>query len=161
MKWLTTPSILAAASAALAVGAALLILRSPPAQSKPTPEAVADGDREIAWLYPATNSAAWERFVASVRRAATRLHDDPIDARAEIGAAAFPRETTAVPEVALALPGVGRRLVFRWYKLTSDWKTRDWVEALMRRRPPPLADRRRQHQRRRPRADPPAPGPRG
>ncbi len=139
MKWLTTPFILAAASAALAVGAALLILRSPPAQSKPTPEAVADGDREIAWLYPATNSAAWERFVASVRRAATRLHDDPIDVRAEIGAAAFPRETTAVPEVALALPGVGRRLVFRWYKLTSDWKTRDWVEALMRRRPPPLA----------------------
>ena len=44
-----------------------------------------------------------------------------------------------MPEVALALPGVGRRLVFRWYKLTSDWKTRDWVEALMKRRPPPLA----------------------
>ena len=139
MKWLTRPSVLAAASAALAIGAAVLILarrrRSRSRRRKPS----ADGDREIVWLYPATNSAAWERFVASVRRAATRLHERPHRRPAQIGAAAFPKETTAVPEVALALPGVGRRLVFRWYKLTSDWKTRDWVEALMKRRPPPLA----------------------
>ena len=139
MKWLTRPSVMAIASAALVVGAALLVLRSPPAQSKPAPAAVADADREIVWLYTATNPASWERFVASVRRAAKRLREDGIDVEAQVGDAAFPKQTTAVPEVALSLPGVGRRLVFRWYKLTSDWKTRDWVEALMRRRPPPLA----------------------
>src|SRR5262249_40037159 len=33
----------------------------------------------------------------------------------------------------------GKRLVFRWYKLTSSSTTRDWVEALAQRRPPPLA----------------------
>ena len=139
MKWLTRPSFLALASAALVVGAAALIWRSPAAQPKAAPAAVADGDCEIVWLYPATNPSSWERFVAAARRAAGRLQDDHIDVQAQIGEAAFPRQTTAVPEVALALPGLGRRLVFRWYKLTSDWKTRDWVEALMKRRPPPLA----------------------
>src|SRR5436190_1329205 len=44
-----------------------------------------------------------------------------------------------VGAVLLVLLAEGGRLVFRWYKLTSDWKARDWVEALLKRRPPPLA----------------------
>ena len=139
MKWLTRPSIMAAASAILVIGAAALILRSPPAQPRPTPSPVAQGDREIVWLYTATNASSWERFVAAVRRAGARLQADHPGLQTQIGDAAFPKQTTAVPEVALTLPGPGPRLVFRWYKLTSDWKTRDWVEALLKRRPPPLA----------------------
>ena len=139
MKWLTRPSIMATASAILVIGAAALILRSPPAQTRPTPLAVAAGDREIVWLYTATNASSWERFVAAVRRAGARLQDDHPGLTTQIGDAAFPKQTTVVPEVALALPAPGPRLVFRWYKLTSDWKTRDWVEALLKRRPPPLA----------------------
>jgi hypothetical protein len=50
--------------------------------------------------------------------------------------------------VALDLPLAGagalgrgetRRLVFRWYKLTGDWNTRAWIEALRKRDRPPLA----------------------
>ena len=130
---------MAAASAVLVIGAAALILRSAPAQPRPVAAAVGDGDREIVWLFTTTNATSWERFVAAVRRAATRLHDQQPGLELQIGDAAFPKQTTAIPEVALAWPGQHRRLVFRWYKLTSDWKTRDWVEALLKRRPPPLA----------------------
>jgi hypothetical protein len=35
-----------------------------------------------------------------------------------------------VPELAVALSPGGPRLVFRWYKVTSDQKTAQWVEAL-------------------------------
>ena len=52
---------------------------------------------------------------------------------------AFPGETTAVPEVVLSAKGIQGKLRFRWYKLTSDQKTPDWVKALLERRPPPLA----------------------
>jgi hypothetical protein len=130
---------MAAASALLVVGAAALILRSAPAQPRPVAVAVGDGDREIVWLFTTTNATSWERFVAAVRRAAPRLQDQHPGLQLQIGEAAFPKQTTAVPEVALTWPDQHRRLVFRWYKLTSDWKTRDWVEALLKRRPPPLA----------------------
>jgi hypothetical protein len=102
---------------------------------------VAPGDHEIVWLYAATNTSAWERFVAAVRHTAQRLQDDYPGLEPEADEA-FPRQTTAVPQVALPLgrPGLpGGRLVFRWYKLTSDWNTQDWVETLLERRPPPLA----------------------
>ncbi len=140
MKWLLRPALLIVASTAFVVGAVAVALRTGPALARPDPLAVAAGDREIVWLYPATNAAAWERFVAAVRRAPEALRKDHPAVRAEVSAAlAFPRHTTAVPEVALSLGPEGGRLVFRWYKLTSDWNTRDWVEALLRRAPPPLA----------------------
>jgi hypothetical protein len=101
--------------------------------------AVAEGDHEVVWLYPATNSAAWERFVAAVQQSGERLRGLFAGLGVQTSALTFPRHTTDTPEVAVALPGSAGRLVFRWYKLTSDWKTRDWVEALVRRRPAPLA----------------------
>jgi hypothetical protein len=138
MRWLFRPSVLVALSAALVVGAAAVVFRGAPPPTRPAPLPVADGDREVAWLYPATNPASWERFVAACRRAADRLQDTHPGLAFDDGAA-FPQRTTATPEVALAWPGGGPRLVFRWYKLTGDWKTGDWVEALLRRDPPPLA----------------------
>jgi hypothetical protein len=139
MKWLTRPWLLAAAAAAVVVGVAVLSVLRPPEKQPPSPVAVAAGDREIVWLSYATSAPAWERFVAGVRRAEARLQGDHPGVQAQITDAAFPQQSTAVPEVALKLPGGEGRLVFRWYKLTSDWKTRDWVQALMSRRPPPLA----------------------
>jgi hypothetical protein len=143
MRWLFRPSMLLALAAAVVVGTFLItwasgVFPSRSAPARPTPLPVADGDREVVWLYPATNSAAWERFVAAVRRAADRLRGVFAGLEAQVGEGTFPRQTTAVPETALAFPD-GRRLVFRWYKLTSDWKTRDWIAALLRRRPAPLA----------------------
>ncbi len=140
MKWLLRPSLLIVASAAFVVGAVAVAMRTGPALARPAPLPVAAGDREIVWLYPATNPAAWERFVAAVRRAPEALRKDLPAVRAEVDPAqAFPEHTTAVPEVALSLGPDAGRLVFRWYKLTSDWNTRDWVEALLKRAPPPLA----------------------
>src|SRR5690348_12265062 len=111
MKWLTRPWVMAAASAALVVGAAVLILRSPPSQARPTPAPVAGGDREIVWLYTATSASSWERFVAAVRRAGARLQQDHPGLQAQVGDDAFPKQTTAAPEVALSLPGKEGRLI--------------------------------------------------
>jgi hypothetical protein len=132
------PSILIALSAAVVVGAVVVVFQGPPAQGRPTPLPVAAGEVEIVWLYPATNASSWERFVAAVKRTAERLQDDRPGLQADANAA-FPRQTTAVPEVSLSWPASGPRFVFRWYKLTSDWKAGDWIEALLQRRPPPLA----------------------
>jgi hypothetical protein len=143
MRWLFRPSMLLAVAAAALVGAFLITwttggLLGPSGPSAPVPLPVADGEGEIVWLYAATSSAPWERFVAGLRRVAQRLGQDFPGLEAQVGADAFPRQTFSSPQVALAFPG-GRRLVFRWYKLTSDWKPRDWIAALLRRRPPPLA----------------------
>jgi hypothetical protein len=140
MKWLLRPPLLIVASAAFVIGAVAVALKTGPVLSRPAPLPVADGDREVVWLYPATNPGAWERFVAAVRRSPESLRPDHPAIQAEVNPAlAFPQHTTAVPEAALSFgPGQGR-LVFRWYKLTSDWNTHDWVEALLQRRPPPVA----------------------
>jgi hypothetical protein len=137
MKPFFRPSILIALSAAVVVGAVIVLLQGPPVQGRPVPLPVAPGEIEIVWLYTATNAASWERFVTAVRRTAERLHDDHPGLQADVNAA-FPQQTTAVPEVSLTLPDPGPRFVFRWYKLTSDWKTRDWIQALLKRRPAPL-----------------------
>jgi hypothetical protein len=138
MRHFFRPSILIALSAAVVVGAVVVVFQGPPSQGRPTPLPVAPGELEIVWLYTATNAPSWERFVTAVRRTAERLQRDHPGLQADVNAA-FPRQTTAVPEVTLFCPGSGPRFVFRWYKLTSDWKTRDWIAALLKRRPPPLA----------------------
>jgi len=132
------PSILIALSAAVVVGAVVVVFQGPPAQGRPTPLPVLAGEREIVWLYPATNAPSWERFVAAVRRTAERLRRHRPGVQAD-DQSAFPQQTAAVPEVALSWSEAGKRFVFRWYKLTGAWKTCDWIEALLARQPPPLA----------------------
>jgi hypothetical protein len=138
IKQLFRPSLLFALSAAAVVGAVVVVFQGPPAQGRPAPLPVAPGELEIVWLYTATNATSWERFVSAVKRTADRLRSEHPGLQADVNAA-FPQQTTAVPEVSLAWPSDGPRFVFRWYKVTSDWKTRDWIEALLRRSPPPLA----------------------
>jgi hypothetical protein len=135
MRWLLRPAILVVLSAALVLGATALALWPWGADSRPHPQPVPAGDQEVAWLYSATNAAAWERFVTAVQTAAGRA-----DLKLTVETSrAFPPETTAVPELALSAQGARSRLLFRWYKLTSDWKTGEWVHVLSQRQPPPLA----------------------
>src|SRR5579884_4061219 len=134
MRWLLRPWLLVVVSLALAVGAAALVLWPRAVETGPHPLPVADGEQEVVWLYPATAASSWERFVTAVQTAA---------ARPELGLSvdrtrACPVETTAVPELTLSAQGSGGRLVFRWYKLTSDSKAQKWVQALVQRSPPPL-----------------------
>ena len=135
MRWLLRPSLLVLVSAALVLGAALLLPWPWGTDTQPRPQPVTGGDQEVAWLYPATNASTWERFVTAAQNAAAR----PDLGLTVDSARAFPQETTAVPEVALSVGGGAGRLLVRWYKLTSDWKTDKWVQALSRRRPPRLA----------------------
>ncbi len=132
------PSILIALSAAVVAGAVVVVFQGPPPLGRPVPLPVRPGEREIVWLYPATDAASWERFVAAVRRIAQRLQHERPSVQAD-DSSAFPQQTVAVPEVSLSWGGDKGHYVFRWYKLTGDWKTCDWIEALLSRRPPPLA----------------------
>ncbi len=129
---------LVAVLATLVVGVVLIVYKAPAALGRPEPLPVAANDREIVWLYPAVNNASWERFVAALQQAGERLRGTYPDLEVQVEAA-FPPQTATTPEIALKWQTSGRRLVFRWYKLTSKQKTADWVDALLHRSPPPLA----------------------
>jgi hypothetical protein len=139
MRFLFRTWVVVGLSLALIAVAVVVWFRFRPEPTGPTPLPVAPGDREIVWLYQATSTAAWERFVTAVKLTEERLRDELPGITAMIDDRAFPSRSTAVPEVALTWDGAGGRIVFRWYKLTSDWKPRDWVTALVKDRPPPLA----------------------
>jgi hypothetical protein len=139
MSRLIRKIMLIGAWAALTAGALIFVVgpnwlggAGNPAGVRPVPS----GDAEIAWMNPATNAVAWERFVAAIRRA---------EADKEFGLTivdesnAFPDQTTAVPELAVTVRDQPGKLWFRWYKLTGDLGTTQWVEALAQRDPPPLA----------------------
>lgn len=136
MNWLNRPSILILLSVGLAVGATVLVLWDRPAVAVVAP--LGDKDQEIVWLYSATNAANWERFVTAVNTAAQQLKTDFPDLEVQVTEKTFPQQTTTVPELALTVRAQSARLVFRWYKLTSDQKTDFWIEKLSAgpRRPP-------------------------
>lgn len=139
MSWLFRPSILALVSTALALSAAFLVFAplwegQPQGRAMPLP--VPEGDQEVVWLNPATSAVTWDRFVAAVRRVQAEFPELGLDIDEQ---RAFPRQTTAVPELALRVPQKSGRLWIRWYKLTADLRIPDWVAALSSRQPPPLA----------------------
>jgi hypothetical protein len=136
MSQLFRPSILILLSVALALGAAFLVLWDRPSDAAPLP--LGENDQEIVWLYPATSAANWERFVTAVNTAAGQLRTKYPKLEVQITDRTFPPQTTAVPELALAVRGRSGRLVFRWYKVTSDQKTEYWTSRLAAgpRRPP-------------------------
>lgn len=107
------------------------------AQVRPVPP----GHQEIAWIAPATSGDAWERLVAALKllqqdwpklqRGATL--DVDLDK-------AFLDLTADVPEVGLRLgPGDANKLWVRWYKLSGDTDSRQWIVNLRQRDRPPLA----------------------
>src|SRR2546427_6278667 len=137
MKWLLRPSILVLVLFALAASAAALALWPRTPVNRALPLSLPAGDQEIVWLYPATNAVPWERFVSAFELA--QEADSSAAAFTVDKHNAFPDRTTAVPEVALSFRGSKGKLWFRWYKITSDLKSQDWVAALVARRPAPLA----------------------
>jgi hypothetical protein len=135
MKWLFHPLLLLLLLA-LFLGAMALWLVPPGVVGRATPLPLPDGDREVAWLEPAT-STDWARFV----KAAKWLQEQQsagfpleVDDRK-----AFPTQTTEVPELVLSQRGTPGSLRVRWYKLLSTAKTAHWVPALLTGRRPPLA----------------------
>ncbi len=139
IRWLFRPSLLVVVSVVLTLAAGAVLFW--PLVAGPANRAVARpvpaGDQEIAWLNPATNAVAWERFVAAVQRLKT---DRPeLNLQVFVDAAAFPAQTADVPELSVSAGPGGRRLWIRWYKLTADLGHRQWVQALAQRRPTPLA----------------------
>jgi hypothetical protein len=129
MRWLFRPSLLVLLSLVLAAGVAAMLLwpRAPEIRAAP----LRDDASEIVWLYSATSESSWERFVTAIGRAAKRLQAEYPDLTVRIDDNTFPQQTTAHPEVALTVRQGAARLVFRWYKLTSDQKTDQWVAALL------------------------------
>ncbi|CAN5145183.1 hypothetical protein BH10PLA2_BH10PLA2_02740 [soil metagenome] len=96
-------------------------------------------DQEIVWLYPATNTAAWERFVYAVKDLGNGKGEEAEALSFAIHDLAFPPQSAVTPEISLSIPGRAGRLCIRWYKLTGDQDTRYWVQQLLDRQPPPLA----------------------
>ena len=133
MKRLLRPSILLLLLTLTAVGAAFWVFEKTAIPTRPGPLPVGDGDREIAWLYSATGIVNWQRFVEALEKLG-ECNNLQVET-----AGAYPELTTAVPEAALTLPGNRGRLLFRWYKVTSELKHDYWLKALASRRPPPLA----------------------
>src|SRR5262249_19450053 len=135
MRHLFRFSNLVLASALLTVAAVAWLLW-PQAHGQPTPLAVPAGDGEIVFLYNATSTSSWERVVTAVQKAHAADPELLVDVDEK---QVFPRRTTVPPQFAVSRQGKSGRLLFRWYKLTADWKTEDWVKELLQRAPRPLA----------------------
>jgi hypothetical protein len=130
MRFLFRPSLLILLSVVLALGATALVLWPRGNETRAVP--LRDNEHEIVWLNSAVNASAWERFHAAVLGAAKDLKLEVVDN------AAFPRETTVIPEIIVTVRD-DQKLIFRWYKLTNDQRTEAWVQALLDRSRPPLA----------------------
>jgi hypothetical protein len=98
---------------------------------------VPSGDQEIAWLHNTTSTADWERFVAGAKRAKTQLSRQGIEI--EVDESSAFAEESILPELTLRQPGIAGTIRIRWYKIDSEMKPEQWIEALAKRPTPPLA----------------------
>ena len=129
MRRLLTPLIVVLLGVSVGL-ATREMLRTRPATPSPVPA----GDYEIAWIHTTTNPQTWERLVAGAFQIKRDFPGVQVD-----DSGAFLDQTAAVPEVVLTVPGRTDKLRIRWYKLSSEVNTRDWVKALSVRNPAPLA----------------------
>lgn len=128
MKRLRKPTTLIIALSV--VGALVWFFIGGSSTSNPEPVAVDEDELEVVWLNSATSADAWRRFVQAVEDVFPGTKADK---------RTFPDETTSTPELRVNIPGSSQRLVFRWYKLTGQWKADSWIRALLQRDPPPVA----------------------
>ena len=120
----------------LAAGAWYIWIRGPGVAARPLP--VPAGDQEVVWLYPSTAGDAWSLFVIGLKRCEMPVNGVPSGVAVD-DTAAFPEQTTAVPELVVTRAGFAGRLRIRWYKIGAEASIAAWVEALARRRSAPLA----------------------
>ncbi|QVL30609.1 hypothetical protein KIH39_17335 [Telmatocola sphagniphila] len=114
----------------LAVGASLLFQSYGHMNTVVLP--VPPDDVELAWIHTSTNSATWERFVTGCKRLAN-------DGWTVDDSKALLEETTGIPEVTITRPSESRKVRIRWYKLSSETGSKQWVKALSKRNPAPIA----------------------
>src|SRR4051794_35583942 len=119
-RWPLLVLIICAPVAVLATGVRLPFVDTP---GGPQPKPVPDGDREMAWLHTTTNGTTWERFVSGVARAPMYIPGLTVD-----DSAAFDDQTNGVPEVVLSMKDRPGNLRIRWYKITGDATTSQWVQ---------------------------------
>jgi hypothetical protein len=129
MRRILTTVVIVLLGVAVAVGVREVVRQKPA-----TPSPVPAGDYEIAWIHTTTNPQTWERLVAGCHELTREFPGVQVD-----DSRAFLDQTAAVPEVVFTVPGRADRLRIRWYKLSSDVNTADWVRALAKRTPAPLA----------------------
>jgi len=101
---------------------------------------VPPGSRELAWIAPATSGETWERLVAALtqlERDWPTLHDGAtLDIDLD---RAFLALTADVPEIGIRVGGGDATLWIRWYKLSGENDSRQWIGSLQKRGTPPLA----------------------
>ncbi len=136
LNWLFRPTVLIGFSVVLVAAAMLVVMPLEPSGSRPQPAQLRPDEQEIVWLYPATSTTQWERLANAVEQACERLHDRFPGLRRELDPNTSSSTLTA-PRITLHWPN--GRLVFRWYKLTSQWTPEAWLTTLLERDPPPLA----------------------
>jgi hypothetical protein len=139
IRWIFRPMVLIAISLLLVAAAVLIVLPAEPGPLRPQRLPLGPGDHEIAFIYPATAATTWDRFVQTVRRSGERLQTTYPGLKVRESTRTAPTSATSVAEVVLEWPGPAGRLVFRWYKLTSDWTPEAWIKELLRQAPYPLA----------------------
>lgn len=141
MRGLLQTSTLVLATTLIAIATVAWLLWPADSRSRSVPARLEPGEQEIVWLYPATNTAAWERFISAVKRTAAASADSTEENSVyQIRDQAFPPNAAATPpELIFTVPGLPGKLAIRWYKLTSDQDTGYWVRTLLARQPPPLA----------------------
>lgn len=132
LRWPLLIALICAPVVLLASRVPLPLLDSPLGRPRPLP--VPAGSHELAYLHTTINQTTWERFVAGMLRAPALMPGLTVDATA-----AFSDTTAAVPEVVIGMTGRTDTLRVRWYKLSNERSTADWVRALAERNPPPLA----------------------
>ncbi len=141
VRWGFRPTALIAISVGLLALAGLVVFPRDRSEGRPQPLPLAAGEQEIAWLYPATSTTSWERLTTAIQQASKRLAltHPGLEMELDSGGPSESALSTAPPRIALSWPGRRGKLVFRWYKLTSQWTPQEWVRALVARNPPPLA----------------------
>ena len=136
-RWLVFLALMAGVGLAGFFAARGLGIWSAPSQARPVPV----GDQEIAWILPATSGDAWERLVAALKQLQQDLPKIQAGGPLELDLdKAFLDLTADVPEIALSRAGpTAPKLWVRWYKLSGDNDSRQWVANLKARGRPPLA----------------------
>lgn len=99
------------------------------------------GDQEIAWIAPATSGDSWERLVAALKQLQKDWPEQYDGKQLQLDLdKAFLDLTADVPEIALGFAGPERpRLWIRWYKLSGENDSAQWVANLRQRNTPPVA----------------------
>jgi len=90
--------------------------------------------REIAWVYPASYSSAWERLISSGQILSTHPNEFLSKVRIETGSQTFPDLTASVPFFKITHPDSNLSIIVKWYKISSDMQYENWMKNFFSRK---------------------------